>query len=461
VSHTERTREITGKISANPNPVFFGQGNAVISWETNDPAGGEVRVSTGPADEKLVSRRRSGQTEIAWIVDSTTYDFRLYGASQPDRLLDSVQVRRAIDSAPIALRELADEVMRGNINMTELSRFVAAVVPACFRSTHFQQFFRVVLHELAVMRENIDVMDLAQFIATVMPHCLDSGKFDEIFPFWQRDGFHVTPVHFYQPIPDTETLPEALWEEPSKLVGIDMNDAVQIDLVRHHFPNFRREYEQFPTQPTGEASRFYLNNGLFDGIDAVGAYCMVRYFQPRLIVEIGGGFSSLLLSEAAAKSNSSSVICIEPFPQEFLKQRFSGSRSLMEKKVQDIDLDFFSQLAPGDILFIDSSHTVKIGGDVNYLFLEVLPRLSPGVIVHVHDIFLPFEYRRDWVMGELRFWTEQYLLQAFLTFNSHFEVLMANNYLSHYYLEDLKTTFPSLASWGGGSFWMRRKPHAN
>ena len=116
-------------------------------------------------------------------------------------------------------------------------------------------------------------------------------------------------------------------------------------------------------------------------------------------------------------------------------------QSLIEKKVQDIDLEFFSQLRSGDILFIDSSHTVKIGGDVNYLFLEVLPRLNPGVIVHVHDIFLPFEYRRDWVLDEFRFWTEQYLLQAFLTFNSEFEVLLANSYLSHYHQEDLQSCF--------------------
>jgi len=184
---------------------------------------------------------------------------------------------------------------------------------------------------------------------------------------------------------------------------------------------------------------------------------MVRHFQPQLILEIGGGFSSLLLSEAAAKNNGSSVICIEPFPPEFLKQGSPGLRSLIEKEVQDIDLDFFAQLASGDILFIDSSHTVKIGGDVNYLFLEVLPRLSPGVIVHIHDIFLPFEYRRKWVVDELRFWTEQYLLQAFLAFNSDYEVLIANNYLSHYYEEDLKATFPDLPCWGGGSLWMRRR----
>ncbi len=184
---------------------------------------------------------------------------------------------------------------------------------------------------------------------------------------------------------------------------------------------------------------------------------MVRHFRPRLVIEVGSGFSSLVLRDAAAKNNSSPLICIEPFPRDFLREGFPGLRSLIEKKVQDIDLEFFFQLESGDILFIDSSHTVKIGGDVNYLFLEVLPRLKPGVIVHVHDIFLPFDYRRDWVLDELRFWTEQYLLQAFLSFNSEFEVLMANSYLNHCHKEDLKATFPSLSSWGGGSFWMRRK----
>lgn len=377
-----------------------------------------MRVSTSLGDERLVSRRQSGQKEIPWIEASTTYDFRLYAASQPERPIDSVKVRRDLDSAPLVLRELATEAMRGNIGLTQLS----------------------------------------QFIATVMPRCLHSGKFQEIFPVWERHGFHVTPVHFYQPIPDTRSLPQKLWDRPGELVGIEMNDSVQLDLLRNRFPKFRSEYEHFSISSTGESGRFHLNNGLFDGTDALVAYCMIRYFQPRLIIEVGSGFSSLISGEAAAKNNSSALVCIEPFPQEFLRQGFPGLHSLIEKKVEDIDLEFFSQLDSGDVLFIDSSHTVKIGGDVNYLFLEVLPRLKPGVIVHVHDIFFPFEYPRDWVMDELRFWNEQYLLQAFLSFNSEFEVLMGNSYLAHYHMEDFKATFPISPWWGGGSFWMRRRP---
>ena len=419
MSNTKRIGEITGKISAKPNPVAFLQGSVEISWETNDPAGGEVRVSTSPDHEQLVSRGQSGRTKISWIEHSKVYEFRLYPASRPELPIASVEVKRETESSEAFSRELAAEVMRGKAEAA-LSNFIGAIVPLF----------------------------------------VNGGKFRDVFPAWEQHGFHVTPVHFYQPIPDTRSLPESLWNRPSKLVGIDVNEALQLDLLRKEFPKFRDEYNQLPATPSGEAPRFYLNNSLFGGIDALVAYCMVRHFQPRLIIETGSGLSSLLLCEAATKNNGASLICIEPFPQKFLKVGFPGLDQLIEKKVQDVDLEFFSQLQSGDILFIDSSHTVKIGGDVNYLFLEVLPRLKPGVVVHVHDIFLPFDYRRDWVMEEFRFWTEQYLLQAFLTFNSEFEVLMANNYLSHYYEADLKATFPSLNSWIGGSFWMRRKPGA-
>ena len=406
--------QITGKISANPNPVSFGQGSVAISWETNDPSGVEIRVSTAPGDEKLVSQGgRAGQIEVPWIVDSKIYDFRLYAASWPDKLVDSIKVRRDLESSLAALREIADEVSRGNIDIKELSKFIAAAVP----------------------------------------HCLGSVNFPDMFRKWERRGFHVTPVHFYQPIPDTQSLPETLWTQPGELAGINMNEATQLDLLRNQFAKFREECTDLPAEPPPGQRR------PFRGVDALVGYCMVRHFQPRLIIEVGSGFSSLVLGQAAARNKSSALICIDPFPSALVR---SGSirrlQSLMETKVEDLDVEFFSQLGPGDILFIDSSHTVKIGGDVNYLFLKILPRLKPGVIVHVHDIFLPFEYRRDWVVDELRFWNEQYLLQTFLTFNSEFEVLLANSYLNHYHQEDLKAAFRNLPSWAGGSFWMRRKP---
>jgi hypothetical protein len=198
-------------------------------------------------------------------------------------------------------------------------------------------------------------------------------------------------------IPDTRSLPKTLWNRPSKLVGIDMNDALQLDLLRKEFPEFRNEYKQFPARPCGSAAGDHRN------------WWRLFFSAPK--------------------------------------------RSSREKQRLKLHLHrTVSQLQSSDILFIDSSHTVKIGGDANYLFLEVLPRLKPGVIVHVHDMFLPFEYRRDCVMEEFRFWTEQYLLQAFLSFNSEFEVLMANSYVAHRYMKELKATFANSPWWGGEAF---------
>lgn len=303
----------------------------------------------------------------------------------------------------------------------------------------------------------INVESLARFVAKATPRCLKTIRYyREFFQLWQQAGIHITPVHFYQPIPDTRNLPADLWQRPSALAGVEMNDAVQLEFLRTRFPQFRDEYDEFPIN-SENPDEFCLINGRFDSIDALAAYCMVRHFKPNTIIEVGSGYSSLIMAKAAVENGNSPLICIEPFPLDFLKKGFPGLHSLMQKRVEEIEHEFFSQLEAGDILFLDSSHTVKVGGDVTYLFLEILPRLKPGVIVHVHDIFFPFDYPRAWVMDECRFWAEQYLLQAFLAFNSAFEILLCNSYLTHQHQEELKATFSRSPSWGGGSFWMRRK----
>ena len=137
----------------------------------------------------------SGRVEIPWINDSKVYEFRLYPASRPDVAIDSVKARREIESAPAALREMADEARR----------------------------------------QNIDVAELSQFIAAVMPMCLRSPQFRDLFQNWERHGFHVTPARFNQPIPDTQMLPETLWNRPSELIGIQMNEAAQLNLLRELF----------------------------------------------------------------------------------------------------------------------------------------------------------------------------------------------------------------------------------
>jgi len=131
---------------------------------------------------------------------------------------------------------------------------------------------------------------------------------------------------------------------------------------------------------------------------------------------------------------------------------------LIPKKVQDIPLSEFKKLSENDILFIDSSHVLKIGSDVQYLYLEVLPRLNKGVIVHAHDIFLPAEYPKEWVLKNYIFWNEQYLLQAFLAFNNSFEVLWAGSYMHLRHPDKLEEAFSSYKRdkiWPS-SFWIRK-----
>jgi hypothetical protein len=298
---------------------------------------------------------------------------------------------------------------------------------------------------------------LAIALARLVPR---EGYTAEGFRRFERHGVHVTPVHFYHPIPDTSELSDDIWSHESELVGIDMNDNEQLRLVQDVFPQFRHEYEALPKAPTGDPTTFHHGNGLFDGTDALALYCMLRHLCPRHVIEVGSGYSTRLAAQAALANGSTELTCIEPYPDEVLRQGYPGVTSLITERVEDVSLDLFTALGANDVLFIDSSHVIRIGGDVAFLFLEVLPRLHPGVVVQVHDVFLPQQYPREWVVDGLRFWNEQYLLQAFLAFNSGFRVLLANNYLKARYPDVLRSTFPTSPWWGGGSFWFERRPES-
>ncbi|HEY2325115.1 MAG TPA: class I SAM-dependent methyltransferase [Thermoanaerobaculia bacterium] len=300
--------------------------------------------------------------------------------------------------------------------------------------------------------------DSLDALAVQLERLVGSGSYSGVeFRRFEQHGVHVTPVHFYHPLPDTSQLPDSIWQRESELVGIDMNDDEQLRLLREVFPQFRNEYEAFPTSPCEDPADFYLGNGLFDGTDALVLYCMLRYLQPRRVVEVGSGYSTRVAAQAALANGSTEIVCVEPFPDAGLQAGFPGLTTLVPSRVEDLSFDLFTDLRANDVLFIDSSHVARIGGDVTFLFLEVLPRLQPGVVVQVHDIFLPREYRRDWVVDALRFWNEQYVLQAFLAFNSAFRVLLANSYLLARYPDALRETFPTSPWWGGGSFWMQRR----
>jgi len=288
--------------------------------------------------------------------------------------------------------------------------------------------------------------------------------FKKLFTLWQKLGFHITINDYYEPIPDTRTLKDDLWQKPSELVGIDMNEEGQINLLSMFSSKFKEEYESFPRNKTSIPYQYYVNNGAFESVDGEILYCMIRHFKPKKIFEIGSGNSTYLSAQAILKNEEEDndyeceLVAIEPYPNDILKAGFPGLSKLIPKKVQDIPLSEFKKLSENDILFIDSSHVLKIGSDVQYEYLEILPRLNKGVIVHAHDIFLPAEYPKEWILKDYRFWTEQYLLQAFLSFNDSFEVLWGGSYMHLRHPDKLEEAFSSYKRderWPG-SFWIRR-----
>jgi hypothetical protein len=284
------------------------------------------------------------------------------------------------------------------------------------------------------------------------------------FSLCQRLGFNVVPLHYYNPIPNLNMLDDDTWFNPTKLAGVDMREEDQVNLLSEFGSKFKIEYDTLPLRKPNIPYKYYLSNGVFQFVDACILYCMIRHFKPNKIFEIGSGWSTCLSAEALLRNEEetghlSELVAFEPYPNDVLKAGFPGLSKLLPSKAENINLAKFEELGENDILFIDSSHVLKIGGDVKFLYLEVLPRIKRKVLVHCHDIFLPADYPQSWVLKDHRFWTEQYLLQAFLAFNTSFEVLWAGNYMRLKHPELLKKAFSTfdLTDVLVGSFWMRRK----
>jgi hypothetical protein len=302
----------------------------------------------------------------------------------------------------------------------------------------------------------VQEMSLKKFRRTIL---------SRLFPILERMGFHLTRVTYNYPIPDTRFLENNLWEKKSELLGISINEKGQINLLTIFSSKFKDEYTSLPTEKTSVPHQYYSNNGTFSCIDGSILYCMIRYFKPNRIIEIGSGYSTLLSAQAILKNRENDekyeceLTAIEPYPSDILRKGFPGLSKLLTDKVQKIPLSQFDQLEENDILFIDSSHVLSIGSDVQYEFLEILPRLKKGVIVHVHDIFFPLEYPKEWVLKEQRFWSEQYLLQAFLMFNDSFQVLYAGAYMIMNHPDKVEAFMNSRIKtpYMSGSFWMQKK----
>jgi hypothetical protein len=273
-------------------------------------------------------------------------------------------------------------------------------------------------------------------------------------------------VHFYSPIPDIKDLEERkVWNKRSEMPGVDFRAANQLVLLKQLGEEFGNECT-WPLKPTPDPAQFYQENGSFSFGCAASLHSIIRHFKPRHVIEIGSGFSSRVISDALGLNKEQGLqaeyTIIDPYPGHVVLDGLIRYDRLIQQRVELEKPDIFNSLGDSDLLFIDSGHTVRTGGDVNFLFLEVLPRLNPGVIVHFHDIPLPWEYAKTYFTNPAFrvFWTEAYLLQAFMAFNSEFKVLLALNFLQMEHMDAFCAAFPHFdlkVNWAiSGSFWIQR-----
>ncbi|MCL4475994.1 MAG: class I SAM-dependent methyltransferase [Nitrospirae bacterium] len=282
-------------------------------------------------------------------------------------------------------------------------------------------------------------------------------------------GFNVSrSSDYYSPLPVLSALEENRdrWFKPSDLVGIPYDLEEMKDILKNLLRTYSDEYGTLTSYDENEKRDFGPG---FTPIDSMVSYSMIRGLKPKRYLEVGSGLSTYYCLLAAKKNaemgNPLQIRCIDPYPYEALCN-VSGIE-IIRREVQSLELSAFERLEAGDVLFIDSTHVVKIDGDVPYLYLEVLPRVKKGVIIHIHDV--PFPYNvpyppQTWIFGRSWpfYWTEAMLLQAFLCYNDAFKIMLSAPLLRYYDEEFLRSVIPDYSTYCHdpantfSSLWIRK-----
>ncbi len=281
----------------------------------------------------------------------------------------------------------------------------------------------------------------------------------EVLP---KGGYDIVERNFYSPIPDLGLLPDDIFERRSRLGGIDLQVEAAIELIEGELAPFVAEMD-VPIEGPQPAGRFFLRNENYETVDAELLYAFVRARKPKRVVELGSGYTTLLIGEAARRNLAEGAaiehLAFDPYPRAQIFGDTPPSPTAFEPlPATEVPPERLAELEAGDILFVDTTHTVKLGSDVNHIILEVLPALAPDVLVHFHDIFLPWEYPRVWFEQMAYYWAEQYLLQAFLAFNGSFDVVVPASAVAREYPDRLAAVISSFTPGGRpGAFWIVRR----
>jgi tetratricopeptide (TPR) repeat protein len=286
-----------------------------------------------------------------------------------------------------------------------------------------------------------------------------SGKMARrIFKDAEQFGAHFLPVHFYSPIPARKDINQSVYQQRYDTIpGLKIDHESHLKWLARLAP-YSKELERFPDDSPAGDETFFWNNPAFGPGDAATYYTLIRELKPAKIIEVGSGYSSLVAVAALKENGKGSLTCIEPYPLPHLRRLGErGDIQLIERRLQDVPLEMVSDLTENDIFFVDSSHVCKIGSDVNHVVFQMLPKLQAGVFCHFHDLFFPFEFPKHWIEDLQLFWNEQYLVMAFLAFNTKFKIEISGQCVAREIREAFRARFPDLParlSAGGGSLWI-------
>jgi len=319
--------------------------------------------------------------------------------------------------------------------------------------------------DVALKQKAADIV-LTTLVVAFSPVLKFAARHRPALPMLQRTcdrlGFQIRATHYYEPTYREADLPPDT-SRPRSLPGIDMNESGQLAMLGRL--DYGEELLAIPMEKRSNTEFAYHNDMCEEGVAEL-LYSMVRHWRPQRIVEIGSGNSTLVTRLAVAASNAEAPyapkhVCIEPYEMPWLE---STGVTVVRERVEHVGLDLFRELQAGDLLFIDSSHVIRPWGDVLREILEILPSLAPGVFISIDDIFTPMDYPENWLRSERRLWNEQYMLEAFLSFNRDFEIVCAPMWLKQHHPDELHRVCPVLARSphrSPGVLWLRRvRPEA-
>lgn len=269
---------------------------------------------------------------------------------------------------------------------------------------------------------------------------------------WRR-LLRTPPGHYYSPVSGVRDADRAREQRGTMELdnSYDLRASAQIefaDLIGPSWTTFSESWRRYTRE-----NEWYCHS------DGAVYYSMLTTFNPKRIIEVGSGFSSAIALDTRDKQiHDAELIFIEPYPDRLLsllEDSDHAKTTLHQSALQDVPLETFDALEADDILFVDSTHVSKAGSDVNWLFFQVLPRLKPGVIIHIHDIHFPFEYIDSW-LNEGRSWNELYMLRSFLSYNNAFQIVFFNSWVWQKHPEIVDRYLPETKGQMPGSIWLRR-----